>query len=349
MSIAKRLTAALAAAGVAAALTYAEPALSAPATATGVCGAAAQGVVNTAYSTATHAIYKGELASHEVTADLHHVTSATDLASAVAAGDATAALTATTRIVYTPVWHIVRLRVLTRSGQVLADVGGPDVLAPVTGDITFHGKVVGSFVMSVQDDLGYEKLVTRFTAIPIELYRGGAPLMGLDFPASQAPASVPPEGTPLTVNGVKSVSLSYRLLAFPTGTIQVLLAIPAASAALRQSSCAQVGADSYGTISVQLADLINLRKHAVPFVDLDHEFNPVELTFVRAGSSQLASSGNLPGPASIPDSGSLSYNGQNWIVYSFQARHGVHVYMLFPDTSVPGGGSSGQSGSTGGT
>jgi hypothetical protein len=342
------MAATLAVAGLAAAALCAEPALSASTNAAGACGSATQGVIDAAYSTATHAIYKGELASHEVTADLHHVTSATDLASAVAGSDATAALTATTRIVYTPVWHIVRLRVLSRSGQVLADVGGPDILAPVTGQITFHGKVVGSFVMSVQDDLGYEKLVTRFTAIPIELYRGGSPLMGLDFPASQAPATVPPSGTPITVNGVKSVSLSYRVLAFPSGTIQVLLAIPAASAALSQSSCTQVGADTYGAISVQLADLINLRKHAVPFVDLDHEFNPVELTFVRAGGVQLASSNNAAGPASIPDSGSLSYDGQNWIVYSFTAKHGVHVFMLFPDTSVPAG-SSGQTGATGGT
>jgi len=76
------------------------------------------------------------------------------LASAVASGNPAMVRAATHEIVYTPVWHIVRLRVLSTSGQLLADVGGPYVLAPLTGQISYQGKVVGSFVMSVQDDLG---------------------------------------------------------------------------------------------------------------------------------------------------------------------------------------------------
>ena len=39
------------------------------------------------------------------------------------------------RIVYHPFWHIVRLRVLDASGRVLADFGGPDVIAPVSGTL----------------------------------------------------------------------------------------------------------------------------------------------------------------------------------------------------------------------
>ena len=74
------------------------------------------------------------------------------------------------RCVYKPHWHIVRLRV-ERGGHVLADVGGPHVTAPVSGMLRAHGRTLGRYVMSVQDDLGYVKLVTRFIGAPIDLYQ----------------------------------------------------------------------------------------------------------------------------------------------------------------------------------
>ena len=40
-------------------------------------------------------------------------------------------------------------------------VSGPYVIAPVTGSLRSGGKVIGSFVMSVQDDVGFTKLETR--------------------------------------------------------------------------------------------------------------------------------------------------------------------------------------------
>ena len=39
--------------------------------------------------------------------------------------------------------HIVRLRVL-QGGRLLADIGGPYIIAPVGGSLRFHGRVVGS-------------------------------------------------------------------------------------------------------------------------------------------------------------------------------------------------------------
>ncbi|MGD0981418.1 MAG: hypothetical protein ABR946_08035, partial [Solirubrobacteraceae bacterium] len=311
---------------------------------TAACGTGAQAIVTAGYQAAGDTIYEGELDSPEVTDDLRHVTSSNSLAAAVADGDQAVVRAETHRIVYTRHWHIVRLRVISLSGRVLADVGGPYVLAPVTGQITYHGTLVGRFVMSVQDDLGYEKLVTRFTGLPIELYRNGAPLMGRDFPARQAPDHLLAQGTPITVNGAKFVTLTYPLLAFPTGQIEVMLAIPAASAALAQASCAEVNAQTYGEISVHLAMLINVRDRAGTYVMLDHEFDPDKLTFVRSGSTQLAGSDGLPGPAAIPDAGSISYEGQVWLVYSFLARHSIRVYILFPDATA---GATGASGSTG--
>ena len=318
------------------------------------CGAAAQSVITNDYETSARDIYAGELASPEVSADLGHVTSSTALASAVASGSQALVHAATHKIVYTPLWHIVRLRVLSNSGHVLADVGGPYILAPVRGQIRYHGTVVGSFVMSVQDDLGYEKLVTRFTALPIEIYRSGAPLMGIGFPRAEVPSSPPADGTPITVGGVASVSLSYSVLAFPSGTYGVLLAIPAASAASAAASCAEVNAETYGEISVHLAALLDLRSAAKFYVSFDHEFTTDSLTFVRSGSRQLASSDGLAGPASIPDRGSVTYDGQSWLAYSFRARHHIQVSLLFPDTTSSTGttgttGTSGPSGPSGTT
>jgi hypothetical protein len=297
---------------------------------------ATQSTITAAYQTTTLSIYYTEMAGPEVRADLARVENAADLGTALADQDLAATLAATKRLVLQdPGWHIVRLRVLSPSGRVLADVGGPYVLAPVRGHITYHGAVVGRFVMSVQDDVGYEKLVTRFTALPMELYRDGTPLMGRDFPASEAPAQVPPNGTAITVRGVKSVADSYYVLAFPNGHTDVLLAIPRASAALEADSCADVTAHTYGTIAADIAKQFPLPKLAASYIALDHGFDPAELLFVRKGGTQIASSGAQSGPVTIPPSGSVTYKGRSWIVYSFIPVRAVRVYILFPGGASP--------------
>lgn len=323
------------------------PSSSATANATAACGAASQGIVNAGYEASAQAIYHGELVSHEVTKDLAHVTSSKALVEALASGDQAAVTLATHAIVYTPHWHIVRVRVLSTSGKVLADVGGPDVLAPVAGQISYHGTVVGSFLMSVQDDLGYEKLVTRFTGLPIELYASGTPLMGRDFPAADVPPADPPTGTSLSVAGVASTAVSFSVLAFPSGHTRVLIAVPSATAALRGSSCTEVNAETYGEVSVHLAARLNLSINAEAYVLFDQVFDTAKLTFVRRGATQLASSNNLPGPATIPTSGPVAYNGHTWLVYSFPANHSTRVYLLFPDDAPPATGTTGSTAGTG--
>jgi hypothetical protein len=334
MRIAKRpsaaATTAVAVAVAAISVAHIVPALRAFAAPAARCGAAAQHVITEAYEVAARRIYADELASSEVTADRGHVTGATDLASAVAHDDAAAALAAATRIVYTHHWHIVRLRVLSSDGRLLADVGGPFVLAPVRGQITYHSAVVGRFVMSVQDDLGYEKLVTRFTGLPIELYRNGSPLMGRDFPRREVPPHLPLQGTPIRVNGVLSVPVAYSLHAFPAGTIDVTLAIPRASAALEATACLGVRARTYAGIAVHIAALLNLRTAATAFMTLEGGLDAGNLIFVRQGQTQLASSDDRPGPPSIPLSGRLDYARRSWLVRSFLAAGSVRVYLLFP-------------------
>ena len=100
----------------------------------------------------------------------------------MSSGNRRAILAAVHSIVYTPHWHIVRLRVF-KAGHVIADVGGPYVIAPVTGVLRQHGRTVGRYVMSVQDDLGYIKLVSRFIGVPVDFYRGRSFVMGTLRPA----------------------------------------------------------------------------------------------------------------------------------------------------------------------
>ncbi len=316
--------------------------------ATLACGTQTQGVIDDGYAASAQAIYQGELASPEVKADLGHVTSSGALARALAAGDQAAVMSATHALVYHLHWHIVRLRVLSSSGQLLADVGGPYVLAPVAGQITYKGSVVGRFLMSVQDDLGYEKLITRFTGVPIELYSGAVPLMGRDFPAADVPSSIPPTGTAMSVGGAKSVAVTLSLLAFPSGRVSALLAVPAATRALSALSCVAVTADTYGSISKHLARRLNLRHDAGAYVGFDNVFDPHKLIFLRVGARQIGSTNNLPGPVSIPRSGPVSYNGQSWLVYSFASNHSVVVYLLFPD-GTPSPGATGATGATSAT
>ena len=97
-------------------------------------------------------------------------------------GSARAVVEAVAALVFKPHWHIVRLRVV--AGGVLADVGGPEVPAPVSGSLRAHGRTLGRYVLSVQDDLGYVKLVTRFIGAPIDLYRNGSAVMGTLLPGA---------------------------------------------------------------------------------------------------------------------------------------------------------------------
>jgi hypothetical protein len=145
--------------------------------ASGPCGPATEAAIMGVDESVARRIYLAELRGYEVRADVAHITGSTELLAALQASNQSGVYAAVHAIVYAPHWHIVRLRVVQK-GRVLADVGGPDIIAPVSGTLRAKGKVVASFVMSVQDDLGYTKLVSRFINVPVDLYRGGSLAMG---------------------------------------------------------------------------------------------------------------------------------------------------------------------------
>ncbi|HEY5286587.1 MAG TPA: hypothetical protein VIJ50_05740 [Solirubrobacteraceae bacterium] len=118
--------------------------------------------------------------------------------------------------------HVVRVRA-TLGEKLVADVGGPHVLAPVRGDVrNAHGRVVGHFLLSVQDDLGYVILAQRFAGAQAFLYEDRQLVLGSTSPS---PLSIPKHGEML-FDGTHYRTYSFTAEAFPKGQLEVSLLIP---------------------------------------------------------------------------------------------------------------------------
>ena len=170
------------------------------------------------------------------------------LANAVAANDLATVRSEVLALVYNH-QHIVRLRVL-RNGRLLDDYGGPLVLAPVTGSLRVGGAVVGTFVMSIQDDLGYQKLAERLIgAHTVMRYQGQTVMRDIAVAAAPLPA----RGT-VVVGSVPYLVGSFDVGRFPAGTLRVSILLHRPPAALARRSCAQVRADVLADIAERAYD-----------------------------------------------------------------------------------------------
>jgi hypothetical protein len=264
----------------------------------GACGPATAATLGAVEAAVAHKIYVGELTGREVGEDVAHVAGSAELANAVAGGSPSAAYAVVHQIVYTPHWHIVRLRVV-RNGKVLADVGGPYIIAPISGALRQNGVKVGSFAMSVQDDVGYVKLVKRFTGVPIDLYGGPPPrpaskfLMGTLQPAPRLPS----DGSTVKAHGMSYFTRVAQANAMPNGKLHV---------AARFTPLASQYQDFVGTL----------------------EGSTGGLAYVREGSLQIA--GLNAGPRHLPRSGKVMYRGRPWQVFSWEPHPPARVYFLAP-------------------
>ncbi|HTY97293.1 MAG TPA: hypothetical protein VMB91_09660 [Solirubrobacteraceae bacterium] len=286
------------------------------------CGAASAATVAAVDEQVAKQIYEDELAGRETLEDEAHVRQSRPLLNALSSGDTPAIAAAVSAIVYTPHWHIVRLRVL-RAGHVVADVGGPYVIAPVTGTIQEHGRTLGSFVMSVQDDSGYVKLVTRLIGIPVELYRGRSPLMGTVTPVPQVPRAE----AHLEVHGTAYRARVFTTNSFPDGTLTVALLVPLPPPSLSSVGCGQLRADSWGSVAMHIQARLAL--HAGSWGELVRVVRATSgaAVFVRSGGHELA--GGAP-PRHLPSEGSVRIDGQTRWVFSWLAARGVRVYVVAP-------------------
>jgi hypothetical protein len=288
----------------------------------GSCGPATASTIAAVDAVAARLIYAGELHGTETRADIGHITGSTALLRGLAEQDQAAVQLAVHALVYAPRWHIVRLRV-TGAGRVLSDIGGPEIIAPVSGPLSWHGKTVGHYVMSVQDDVGYVKLETRFVGVPVELYRNGARLMGTLNPA---PATVG-NGAVISVAGRAFQTRVLNMSAFPAGSLQVALMIPRPSATTARQSCPAIRLAAWGSIAEHTA--VRFRPLASHYRDLVSVLRATTgfRAYVTSGVRRIAGGA---GPARLPAAGNVRFAGKIWSVFSWSPEAGVRVYLLTP-------------------
>jgi hypothetical protein len=116
--------------------------------------------------------------------------------------------------------HIVRLRV-NAGGRLLADVGGPYVLAPVHGELREAGQHA-DFVLSIQDDEGYLRLLRRLAGLGVLMYMGPRLVKNSLGPS---PGAVPPSGR-YRYRGRSFNVFTVHAQAFPAGPLEIRALIP---------------------------------------------------------------------------------------------------------------------------
>jgi hypothetical protein len=287
------------------------------------CGAAAPGVLATAAGTVARRIYAGELAGTETRSDQRQVETDAALLRAVASGERSAVASAVTTLVYSHT-HIVRLRV-TRGSTVLADVGGPYILAPVGGSLRLGGRRIGHYVLSVQDDLGYVKLVSRFIGAPLVM-RTGSREIPVEGQLASPPASIPNRG-PVKVGGATYEAFSFDERAYPSGPLRIslLLALPAR---LSLESCTAVKGGELGRAAQRISRRFSLSPaNFSTYVKLAASLTG-GLVYVRSGSRRLA--GSTPAaPSRLPIAGPVKRGGTTYFVYSFQTQTSIGPVRVF--------------------
>ena len=317
MTLVALATALLVAAGAAAGGTALADSSSVP------CGAATAATVQSVVASVATNIYRGELIGGEVVANATRVATSARLLAAVASGRRSAVYAAVHALVYHRLWHIVRLRVLDAAGRVLADIGGPFIIAPVPGVLRSGGRTIGSFLMSVQDDVGFTKLETHAAGDPIGIYYQGGLVasLGAHFP------TLPPRAATLTVGSVPYSVVEQTYNAFPKGTLTAVILVPPPPAAWANLACIGVTTAEIGHVAQLLSDRFHpLDASYAKFAEVVHDDTGAAV-ILRIGSRPIAGSQGI-GPPVIPLSGPVTYQGKPFWVFSFAPTPPARIYLL---------------------
>jgi hypothetical protein len=206
------------------------------------CAARAAATYRSAALSVARHIAGGERSGTAVARALRTIESDKALTAALAADDDAAVHAQMLLLLYNHE-HIVRIRVL-RGSRVVGDVGGPFVLAPVRGLLRQGGHVVGSFLMSIQDDTGYRLLLARLVGVhSVISYRGRIVMRDIALRPRQLGA-----GT-VRVGSTSYLVTSLSLGRFPRGRLRVDVLVAAPPASLARVSCAQVRADELASVA----------------------------------------------------------------------------------------------------
>lgn len=184
------------------------------------CGATTEDTVVNTLSGEASLIYEGEV-GRRTQPQVLRVQSDPALLTAVATRDPAAAKRAVEALLNQ---HIVRLRV-SAAGRVLADVGGPFVLAPVRGTLSLAGRPVGRFVLSIQDDEGYLRLAKRLTGLSVLMYMNPAHPRLVKNSLGPNPPAAPDRGS-YTYRGRRFRVFTIHAQAFPSGPLKINVLIP---------------------------------------------------------------------------------------------------------------------------
>ena len=176
--------------------------------------------------------YREGVSSERTRSALSFIARSIPLRNAVERGDPRAARAAAQALVATG--HMTNLRVLRGSatanggGQVLADVGAPDALAPLHGAITSaSGATIGTFVTSVWADDGFVQEASGIAEGIAALRQNGRSIAGSFELGGDEPS---PRGT-LTAKGTAYAYTSFPANVYPAGQLRVYLLKPLSSIA----------------------------------------------------------------------------------------------------------------------
>jgi hypothetical protein len=166
-------------------------------------------------------IYQEELHSEDVSAALAQLERSAQFQRAVLAANPVATHAAIDSFFKAHI-HVVRVRV-TIGSRLLVDIGGPYVLAPVPGVLRSGGRVIGHFLMAIQDDAGYLKLAHVFTGAQVLMRVAGRQVKGTLTPG---PSSVPARGE-VAYGRQTYLAYSFTGEAFPSGALRISLLLAA--------------------------------------------------------------------------------------------------------------------------
>jgi hypothetical protein len=171
----------------------------------------------------------------------HMIASSRPLLAAVARGDAAAARAALMPVLARQVVHVR----VTRGRTLLADVGKPDALAPVAGELRDSaGNVVGAYTLAVQDDRAYVQVLHGITGAEVLLRSGHRQILGT-LPLGNA--SMPARGE-LSYRGTLYEALSLKATAFPSGPLQISVLVAPPQPKDCSASRAATIADTLGAV-----------------------------------------------------------------------------------------------------
>jgi hypothetical protein len=191
---------------------------------TGACptcpGVVAQTRADT-YAAVARRTYRQEVFGDAGGSAFSHISSLPGLRRGLATGDYALARAA---LRDQPVRHAVRARV-TRGSRVLVDVGLDFVIAGNPRPLVAGGRTLGQLEISIQDVIGFVKLVHRLTGTQV-VVRGSLPHHAESSLPAALGAALPAKG-PVTVGGRRYVASSFARPGFGGEQLSVWILAPA--------------------------------------------------------------------------------------------------------------------------